>query len=318
MSPRPLRLGVICAGQGEQGDIDFAAIAPRQDDPPEVAALWRETSECVGADWAEFWQALSAGGRQSNQIAQLAVVLYQSVRWLRLRSRLPAPSWVLGYSIGELTAHGLAGSLDFAALPALAAARGAAMDRAYPPAGGACLVLLGERLPPLTRARRDAALAALGLELAIERSAQEQIWGADAQSVAAFLEASHQVGWGARALRVHVPSHTRWMSSAQAAWRAALGAAKPRAPVVGMLAGIDAAPVRSADGVIETLVRQLAEPIRWADCLEAIAEHGVTHVLDLGPGGDQGRLAAAALPNLNIVDPDNLQDLSGLIGAVDD
>jgi [acyl-carrier-protein] S-malonyltransferase len=92
------------------------------------------------------------------------------------------------------------------------------------------------------------------------------------------------------------------MQPAQPAWAAALAAASVSAPVSGVLAGIDARPVRSADAVRTTLVRQIAEPIAWEDCLAALAEHGVTQVLDLGPGQDQSRLLREALPHVEVLD----------------
>ncbi|HRQ82451.1 MAG TPA: ACP S-malonyltransferase, partial [Azospirillaceae bacterium] len=46
------------------------------------------------------------------------------------------------------------------------------------------------------------------------------------------------------------------------------------------------------------LSRQVAEPVRWADCLETLAEMGCTVFLELGPGSALARMAAERFPDL--------------------
>ncbi len=318
------RLAVLCAGQGEQAGLDFAALRPAgaaADAASAAQRLWVAASRQVGHDWAEDWATRSQEARRANRHAQLAVVVWQGLTWLAWQQRaaqgagastaaLPTADWVVGYSVGELAAHAIAGSLDWADLPALAVARAAAMDACIGsvvsplpsgPGGGDnaaryCLLLLNERLPPAARSRRQIALDRHGLALAIQRSPGEAVWGGPAAAVAAFLAESQQAGWGARLLPVTVPSHTRHLRAARPAWTAALDAVQVQAPRHGVLAGITGEPVRTADSVRQTLIAQLEQPIQWALTLEALRERGITHALDLGPGRDQSRLLEAVAP----------------------
>ena len=40
---------------------------------------------------------------------------------------------------------------------------------------------------------------------------------------------------------------------------------------------------RHADGAL-ALVDQLTKPVRWVECVESMAEQGVTHMIECGPG----------------------------------
>lgn len=309
MNPSRRRLAVVCAGQGEQVDAGFDALRPAPGDPPELAELWQVATRMSGMDWQQAWAAQDREQRCSNLSAQRAVVLLQLMRWLKVRDRLTAPAWIVGYSVGELSAHAIAGSLACLEIPALATARAQAMDLAC--AGrtpGACLVLVSGDLPPGARARRQAALTRHALALAIRRSASEQVWGGPADAVAAFLAEARHAVWGVRAIDVRVPSHTHWMTPALPAWSAALASATVQVPHSGLLSGISAEPLRSAAAAADSLLRQLVEPICWDDCLAALGERGVTEVLDLGPGGDQSRLLREALPGVQVFRWDEVRE----------
>jgi [acyl-carrier-protein] S-malonyltransferase len=46
------------------------------------------------------------------------------------------------------------------------------------------------------------------------------------------------------------------------------------------------------------LSRQIAEPIRWKDCMDACAEAGATVALELGPGAALSRMLQARHPGI--------------------
>lgn len=316
MSAPPLRCALVCAGQGEQAGLDFAVLRPRAGDPEEMHEVWAAASALVGADWLDYWRALDAPARARNRDAQCAVVTAQALRWLRARRRCGTPAWVIGYSVGELAAHAIAGSLAYASLPRLAAARAAAMDAAteallatsgVPPAeeaplAHACLLRVGGPLPPAAAERRQAALQRHGLALAIRRGPRDSVWGGRPQDVSALLAEADAPQWQLKRIDVRCPSHTPWLAAAQEPWRRVLAAEPVQAPRQGVLAGISADPVRDAEGVRESLVRQLAQPILWDLCLDALQERGVREVFDLGPGSDQSRLIRAQCPRLRLAE----------------
>ena len=51
-----------------------------------------------------------------------------------------------------------------------------------------------------------------------------------------------------------------------------------------VLANVDARPNQEARRVKELLVLQVDHPVRWEETVRAMAESGVTHILEIGPG----------------------------------
>ena len=93
-------------------------------------------------------------------------------------------------------------------------------------------------------------------------------------------------------------AHTRRLAGAVAPFAEALRASPLAAPTVPVLAGVDGTPVRTREGAVAALSRQLAGRIEWARCLEAAAELGATTFLELGPGSALSRMAQEAVPGV--------------------
>jgi len=300
---RPSRLAIICAGQGHQAGLNFDALRPQVSDDEDYRQLWKNLNTAIGGDFAEVWSSLSPEQHNQNQFAQLGVVAWQVLRYLRYRDAFPKVDWVLGYSVGELSAQAIAGSIPLKQLVSLVRSRANCMDQAVPnPKNLPCLILLSERLPPQARIRREECLKHYGLEMAIHRSQAESIWGGKPEAVAQFLQDAEKATWNVRPIDVRVPSHTSYLSSAVSVWREELTASSIQPPRINILAGISAEPVNTIDEVQDALSLQLAQTVRWDDCLLAMQERGVTDVWDLGPGHDQTRLVKDLNSEINILE----------------
>jgi [acyl-carrier-protein] S-malonyltransferase len=300
---RPSRLALICAGQGQQAELKFELLRPRSSDHDDYRVLWDCFNAACGGDFAEAWSALSVEQRNQNQYAQLGVVAWQVLRYLRYREAIPKVAWVLGYSVGELSAHAIAGSIPLKELVPLVQSRAQYMDQAVAnPQHLPCLVLLSEHLPPQARTDRNKALEHWGLELAIHRSHAESVWGGTPEGVASFLKEAKTASWNVRPIDVRVPSHTSYLSSAAPLWKEKLSAAWLKEPQIPVLSGISAEPIMTIGEIQNALSIQLKQTIRWDDCLLAMQERGVSEVWDLGPGQDQSRLVTNMHSDIKLIE----------------
>jgi len=257
---------------------------------PAGAAVLREAAAVLG----EPPEAILGRGGEApyrNRVAQPLVCAAELATWAALRELLPAPSLLLGYSVGELAAHGAAGTFDVAATLALASRRAALMDEACAGPGG----MLGLRgLPP---ERLEGVVAGSGCPVAIVNGPGHVVLG----GTIAGLEVAARLAAAGGATTVHrlpvaVPAHTRLLAGAVAPFADALRAARPRAARIPVLSGLDGTPIRGGDAAVEALARQVAEPLEWARCLAVAGEMGCTVLLDLGPGSALARMAREALP----------------------
>ena len=85
-------------------------------------------------------------------------------------------------------------------------------------------------------------------------------------------------------LAVSVPSHTPLMREAATQLGDAIAAVAWQMPDRPVVQNADAAPAESVVGIADALVRQLYLPVRWTECVQALAAGGATRIVECGPG----------------------------------
>ncbi len=267
-----MTLAVLCPGQGAQhpGMLDLAS-----GDPAGRAAL--DAAAAALASPPQSWLAPDA--MFVNASAQPLICVAQYAQWQALRAALPVPAAVAGYSVGELSAYGIADAIGSADLARLAVRRAAAMDAAAARRHGGLVAVRG-----LRRRSVDATCAATGCHVAIAIADDAFVVGGDDAALAGFVADGERRGAQIRPLRVGVAAHTPLLDAAVAPFRAALEASTLRAPSAPVIAGIDARAVVARAKAIETLAPQIARTIEWGACLDALHERGCRVFVELTPG----------------------------------
>lgn len=293
------RLLLLCPGQGHQhlGMFDLARSSPAG------AALLDEL--------APHLPPLDQAHLFANASAQPLIVAATLAMWRALYddANPPAPpALVAGYSIGELSAYAVAGALAPADAVSLATRRAALMDgcrRTHP--GQALLALSGLVVKELERLAAEH-----GYALSIETGDDSCIAGGPVAGSLGLQAAVAAVGGRAQVLPVEIASHTAYMAEAVVPFSQAVQDSALTAPPVPVMAGIDASPVADRTRAVTTLAQQLAQPIRWLGCMDAIAEAGVTTALELGPGGALSRMLQARQPHIRCRAVANFRSLDGV------
>jgi [acyl-carrier-protein] S-malonyltransferase len=197
-----------------------------------------------------------------------------------------------GHSVGELAAGAIAGVLAPEDAMRLVGVRGRAMAKAAAAeATGMTAVLGGDQDEVL------AALAALGLTAANVNGAG-QIVAAGTTAQLAALAAGPPAGARLRPLSVAGAFHTTHMAPAVDALRDAAASVPVRDPGIVLLSNADGAAVSSGRDWLERIVTQVSTPVRWDECMAAMAGLGATALVELPPGGTLTGLARRAMPQL--------------------
>ncbi|HET9702040.1 MAG TPA: ACP S-malonyltransferase, partial [Burkholderiales bacterium] len=194
------------------------------------------------------------------------------------------PAAVAGHSLGEYSALVAAGVLQFSDAVPLVRLRAQAMQEAVPAGAGAMAAILGLDEEGVRAACADAAQGEVVSAANFNGPGQTVIAG-HAGAVGRAAEAARARG-AKRAvmLPVSAPFHCQLMTPAAERLRARLAqvpVAPPRVPV------LHNADVKSHDdpaAIRDALVRQAFSPVRWTETIRAMADLGVTHVYECGPG----------------------------------
>lgn len=293
-----MSLALLCPGQGAQ----HAAMFERARPYPAARAMIEAASSVLGRDAID---AAAADDRFDNAQAQPLLCAATLAHWQVLRTALPAPLLVAGYSIGELAAHAVAGSLDPVTCLQLAAQRARAMDAASPADAGLQAVL------GLPREPLQVLCDAHGVHIAIANGSDHFIVGGRWPALHALAEAARAHPVEIRPLPVHVPAHTPLLADASAAFAVGLAGAGLTAPQLPLLAGIDARLVRTPAAAQHSLAAQLSQTIEWAQVMRQAFERGARVFLQLGPGTALARMVASAYPCCDVRAVEEFQHLDG-------
>ncbi|MFD5374359.1 ACP S-malonyltransferase [Streptomyces griseoincarnatus] len=280
-------LVLVAPGQGSQTPgfltewLELPGAADR-------VAVW---SDAIGLDLAHYGTKADADEIRDTAVAQPLLVAAGLLSASALGDI--APGAVAGHSVGEITAAALSGVLDDAAALSLVRKRGLAMaDAAAITETGMAALLGGD--PEVTVPH----LEKLGLTPA-NINGGGQIVAAGTMEQIAALEADKPEGVRRVVpLKVAGAFHTHHMGPAVETLAEAAKALAPADPKVAYVSNKDGRAVASGAEVLERLVGQVANPVRWDLCMETFKELGVTALLELCPGGTLTGLAKRALPGV--------------------
>jgi [acyl-carrier-protein] S-malonyltransferase len=202
---------------------------------------------------------------------------------LRARIELPPPVSAAGHSLGEYSALVASGALSLEDAVRIVRLRGEAMQEAVPAGAGAMAAVMGLSPEKLSAICEEAAQAEVVSPANYNAPGQIVIAGhAAAVERASKLIAERQ--GKAIPLKVSAPFHCSLMAPAARKLQARLETVTIGPLAFPVLANVDARKNQEAHRVKELLVLQVDHPVRWEETVRAMAEDGVTHVLEIGPG----------------------------------
>jgi [acyl-carrier-protein] S-malonyltransferase len=195
----------------------------------------------------------------------------------------PLPSIVAGHSLGEYTALVAARALQFRDAVPLVRFRAHAMQQAVPFGVGGMAAILGLDGEAVRAACAEAAGEDVVETVNFNAPAQVVIAG---HKVAVKRACEIAKGKGARAvlLPVSAPFHSSLLKSASSQLREYLAGVTIGVPQIPVVNNVDVEQVVEPAAIKDALVRQAAGPVRWVECVQAIARQDVTHVIECGPG----------------------------------
>jgi [acyl-carrier-protein] S-malonyltransferase len=288
-----MKLAMVFPGQGSQSVGMLRGYAGL----PAVDEIVRKAGEVLGQDFVELLDEGPAEKLNLTVNTQPAMVTagYAAYRaWRALGGA--APEIVAGHSLGEYTALVAAEALRFEDCLPLVRFRAQAMQEAVPEGKGAMAAILN-----LDDAKVIEACAEAGGEVqAVNFNSPGQVVIAgEKEAVARAIEACKAKGAKrALPLPVSAPFHSTLMRPAGEKLRGYFPAVQIRQPEVALINNVDVAVVSEPDKIKDALVRQAASPVRWVETIRRMAESGVTHIIECGPGKVLGGMTKRIAPEV--------------------
>ena len=285
---------------------------------PGAKAVFEEANEALGFDLARLAfegpdaeLALTANTQPAVLTASVATAAACAERGLR-------PALAAGHSLGEYSALVVAGALGFADAVRIVRRRGEFMQDAVPVGTGAMAAIMGLELPAVEALCAEAAHGEV-VEIANVNSAgQTVIAGHRAAVERAVALAAGRGGRKSVLLPVSAPFHCSLMAPAAERLARELEAVQVADPAIPVVRNVDGGVTRAAADVTPFLLRQVASPVRWTDCVRRLAAEGASAFVEVGPGRVLTALVKRIVDGargVSIEDPAGLEKALGALEA---
>lgn len=276
---------ILCPGQGSQSTDMLPALLAEPNIAPRVVPMLEAMpfdALAVAQDPASCFL---------NEYAQPLIVAAGAAVAQALKQEGLQIDLCAGYSIGELTAHVVAGSLSADHAVRLASQRASFMNHAAPPGHG-MMAVKGIRTDTLY-----SIAAEHGLKVAIVNDEQHAVLAGSTTVMKSICKGMER-DFGAHVvhLNVSVPSHTSWLLNATNEFRAVLENTQWGSFECPVLSALDGSPVDTPGAAVQCLSRQISEPLQWARTLGLSAEMGATVYFEVGPGNTLSRMVREQFP----------------------
>ena len=266
-------LAIIAPGQGSQ----TPGLLNSWIQDPSLKQLLVSWSDAIGLDLLHLGTVADAEEIKDTANAQPLIVAASLLGAHALG--IKSFTFISGHSVGELAVAALSGAISESDALTIVRTRGLEMAKAAARSpSGMSAVLGGDRTEVL------AALAALKLVAANDNGAGQIVAAGDLQALASLNE-NPPAGARVRALAVAGAFHTEFMQPAVEPLRALATTVTTHPVVIQVISNRDGQVITDGTDMLNRIVNQIANPVRWDLCMETLKSLGVTGVIELPPAG---------------------------------
>ena len=249
---------------------------------PTAKSMFEQADEILGRSLTEIMFEGPEDVLTKTGNCQPALFLHGLALLALLKEKCPQleAAAAAGLSLGEMTAHAAAGTFSFEEGLKLVARRGELMDEACAATPGTMSAMIGGSEEDVRRlaADCDVDVANLNCPGQIVLSGKEE--GID-QAVSQAKEYGLRMG---KKLSVAGAYHSRLMASAQEKLEGVLSGVEVGEPSIPVISNFLATSAEGADGIRESLTKQVTGSVRWVESIQLLREQGNDLFIELGPG----------------------------------
>jgi len=279
------RIAFLFPGQGAQ-HIGMGQLIAQQ--YPAAAALFTRASEILGYDLAEVCAKGPADRLNSTEISQPAIFVTSLACLEKVKAEMPdlpgRCEMTAGLSLGEYTSLVFAGAMTFEDGLQVVKQRGEGMQAAADatPSGMASILMI----PPeqVQQICEQATAEAGPVQIANFLCPGNLVVSGTRAGVDRAVELAEAANAKVVRLSVAGAFHTAIMKPADQKLAVALAKATILPPRIPVISNVDVASHSDPAEIRDILVRQVLNPVRWEDDIQAMLAAGIDEFYEIGPG----------------------------------
>ena len=231
-----------------------------------------------------------------------------------LKEKVPALNVVAtaGLSLGEFTAHTLAGTFDFETGLKIVEQRGQFMEEACDATNGAMAAMIGGDEEAVAELAADC-----GVDVANFNTIGQIVLSGDEAGIdKAVAEAKGRGVRMGKKLNVAGAYHSRLMQSAQDKLAGVLAEVEISEPSIPVICNFEARAVSGQDEIKSTLEQQVTGSVRWTASMQQLIADGHTTFLELGPGKVLAGLMSRIDKSATVLSVEDVESLEAAVEAL--
>src|SRR5947199_7155743 len=268
------KIALLFAGQGAQRVGMGRELA---ENFPPAADLCAQADEILGRPLTDIMWNGPAEALTTTSNCQPALYLHSLAALAVVRELFGdfPIDCAAGLSLGEMTAHAVGGTFDFASGLKLVQKRGELMEEACAATAGAMAAMIGADENAVRQLAADTDVDVAN----INAPGQIVISGETAKvELAVSLAKEHGIR-RATLLNVAGAYHSRLMNSAYEQLGQPLLEATLQAPRFPVMSNVTGGPVETLPEIRTALQEQVTSTVRWSECMESLLERGCDFVI---------------------------------------
>ena len=216
---------------------------------------------------------------------------------LKKRGMLGELKAALGLSLGELTAHALAGTYSFEDGLKIVAERGRLMQEACDASKGAMSCFIGASVEDVKPYCEE-----FDIDMANLNCPGQVVISGDAEKIEAATAAAKE----RKAFKLVVPLkvagayHSRLMEPARAKFEKFLEGIEFKKPNIAVFTNVTGEQISDPAEIKKALVLQVVSPVKWELCVRNASKLGIDQYYECGPGGVLAGIAKRIDKELNV------------------
>ncbi len=305
-------IGFLFAGQGAQhpGMGSYLEAAS-----PAAQTVFRSAAQALGADLRPLLFSGPADRLNQTEVTQPAVLLTALATLAALREHGVDCQAATGLSLGEYGAWVAAGAISAEDALPLVRDRGRYMQEAVPLGAGGMVAVLGmagEAVEAVCRLVQDGVV-----EVANYNCPGQVVVSGDRAGLGQFESLARLHGAKRLVpLPVSAPFHCSLLRPAGEQLARRLAGVTIAPPKFAVYTNRTGRPLSDPEEIRDNLIRQVSEPVRFEQALEAMAGDGIRCFVELGPGRSLGGFARKVDPGAEVYHTDDLEGFKAAVGAL--
>ncbi len=308
------QLAFLFPGQGSQKVGMLAEYSEHET----FAATFSAASEVLDYD---LWQLAQEGPQEKLNLTEITqpLLLASSVAIWRAwqESTDVVPSFMAGHSLGEWSALVCANAVAFEDAIKIVQLRGRYMQEAVPQGEGAMAAIIG---------LEDKVVEDICEKIQTENSVVspvnynspgQLVIAGSAGAVEKAIDACKEAGAKkAMPLPVSAPFHTSLMQPAADKLAETIETTTFNSPQIQVVHNVTAATESDPAEIKKLMIRQIASPVRWVECVQALSKSGISSAIECGPGKVLSGLNRRIDKTISSENTDNLAAFASALASV--